>query len=48
MNMPTSEPEFTITRTLNARRELVWPAWTEEKELAGWCDALDKIVEKYP
>ena len=34
--MPTSEPEFTITRTLNARRELVWRAWTEEKELADW------------
>jgi uncharacterized protein YndB with AHSA1/START domain len=36
MNMPTSEPEFTITRTLNARRELVWRAWTEKKELAAW------------
>ncbi|MBV7504437.1 SRPBCC domain-containing protein [Bacillus sp. sid0103] len=34
--MPTSEPDFTITRTLNARRELVWRAWTEEKELADW------------
>ncbi|MBT2667580.1 SRPBCC domain-containing protein [Bacillus sp. ISL-4] len=32
--MPTSEPKFTITRPLNARRELVWRAWTEEKELA--------------
>ncbi|WP_316572918.1 SRPBCC domain-containing protein [Neobacillus sp. YIM B06451] len=36
MNMPTSVPEFTITRTLNARRELVWRAWTEDKELAEW------------
>lgn len=36
MNMSTSEPEFTITRTLNTRRELVWRAWTEEKELADW------------
>lgn len=36
MNMPTSEQEFTITRTLNAHRELVWRAWTEEKELADW------------
>ncbi len=36
MNMPASVPEFTITRTLNARRELVWRAWTEEKELAAW------------
>ncbi|USG68276.1 SRPBCC domain-containing protein [Brevibacillus ruminantium] len=34
--MSTSAPEFTITRTLNARRELVWRAWTEEKELAAW------------
>ena len=36
MNMSTSTPEFTITRTLNARRELVWRAWTEAKELANW------------
>lgn len=36
MNMNKSTPEFTITRTLNARRELVWRAWTEEKELAAW------------
>lgn len=34
--MPTSVPEFTITRTLNARRVLVWRAWTDEKELAVW------------
>ncbi|MDF2721804.1 MAG: hypothetical protein K0Q59_1479 [Paenibacillus sp.] len=34
--MPTSVPEFTITRNLNARRELVWRAWTEKKELAAW------------
>lgn len=34
--MPTSTPEFTITRTLNAGRELVWRAWTEAKELAAW------------
>ncbi|RDU38946.1 SRPBCC domain-containing protein [Neobacillus piezotolerans] len=34
--MPTSAPEFTITRTLDARRELVWRAWTEHKELAEW------------
>lgn len=36
MNMTTSAPEFTITRTLNARREIVWRAWTEKKELAVW------------
>jgi len=34
--MTTSTPEFTIIRTLNASRELVWRAWTEEKELAAW------------
>lgn len=36
MNMSTSPPEFTISRTLNARRELIWRAWTEERELAHW------------
>jgi uncharacterized protein YndB with AHSA1/START domain len=36
MNMTTSAPEFTITRILNARREIVWRAWTEKKELAVW------------
>jgi len=36
MNMNTSEQEFTIARTLNAPRELVWRAWTEKKELAAW------------
>lgn len=36
MNEPTPAPEFTITRTLDAPRELVWRAWTEEKELAHW------------
>ncbi len=29
-------PEFSITRTLDAPRELVWAAWTEESELAQW------------
>ncbi|MEY8565073.1 SRPBCC domain-containing protein [Corynebacteriaceae bacterium 7-707] len=32
---PTT-PEFTITRTFRAPRELVWRAWTEKKELAAW------------
>nr|WP_318281066.1 SRPBCC domain-containing protein [Paenibacillus bovis] len=36
MNMPTSKPEFMITRTVHARRERVWHTWTEEKELATW------------
>lgn len=34
--MSTPTPEFTITRTLKASRELVWRAWTEAKELACW------------
>lgn len=36
MKMPKSKPEFTIIRTLNARPELVWHAWTEENELVHW------------
>lgn len=36
MNMTASAPEFTIVRTLNARRELVWRAWTEKNDLAAW------------
>jgi len=31
-----TSPEFSITRTFNAPRELVWRAWTEESELAKW------------
>lgn len=34
--MNTPAPEFTLARTLDARPELVWRAWTEEDELAGW------------
>lgn len=37
MNTPAATPrEFSITRTLDAPRELVWRAWTEEVELAQW------------
>lgn len=32
---PTA-PEFTITRVLDAPRELVWRAWTDPAELAHW------------
>ena len=32
----TTNQEFTITRTFNAPRDLVWRAWTEEKQLAKW------------
>ncbi|WP_127587924.1 SRPBCC family protein [Paenibacillus koleovorans] len=36
MSASTEIPEFTITRTLHALRELVWRAWTEKNELACW------------
>jgi uncharacterized protein YndB with AHSA1/START domain len=29
-------PEFSITRTFDAPRDLVWRAWTEDSELAQW------------
>lgn len=32
----TTQPEFSITRSLDAPRKLVWRAWTEESELAQW------------
>ncbi|WP_145941505.1 SRPBCC family protein [Corynebacterium glyciniphilum] len=33
---PDKAPEFTITRTFDAPRELVWRAWTDPHELAAW------------
>ena len=37
MNTTSSTaPEFTITRTFDAPRELVWQAWIEEDQLANW------------
>ncbi|MEA5455483.1 SRPBCC domain-containing protein [Sinomonas sp. JGH33] len=33
---PQEGPQFTITRTFDAPRELVWRAWTEETEFAQW------------
>lgn len=33
---PEMTPEFSITRTFDAPRELVWRAWTQESELAQW------------
>lgn len=33
---PAGQSQFTIKRTLNAPQELVWRAWTEEKEFAQW------------
>lgn len=35
MTDPTTA-EFTITRMLDAPRDLVWRAWTEEDELTHW------------
>ncbi len=32
----TDAPQFSITRILDAPRDLVWRAWTEEAELAQW------------
>ncbi|MGO1769125.1 MAG: SRPBCC family protein [Microbacterium sp.] len=36
MNQSTETPEFSLTRTLDAPRELVWRAWTDEAELVHW------------
>ncbi|MDJ0336565.1 SRPBCC domain-containing protein [Salinibacterium sp. G-O1] len=39
MNTTNTSPDalqFSITRTFDAPRELVWRAWTEEAELAQW------------
>lgn len=36
MDHTGTAPEFSITRTFDASRELVWRAWTDESELAGW------------
>lgn len=29
-------PEFSITRTFNVPREMLWRAWTEDAQLAQW------------
>src|SRR5690625_6113348 len=36
MSPEAKPPEFTIVRTFDAPRELVWRAWTEDTELAQW------------
>lgn len=38
-------PEFTITRTFNAPRDLVWRAWTDAEELAGWFHPMGVTAE---
>lgn len=36
MSTTDTAPQFSITRTFDAPRELVWKAWTDEAELAQW------------
>jgi uncharacterized protein YndB with AHSA1/START domain len=36
MNEAAAAQEITITRVLDAPRELVWKAWTEPERLASW------------
>lgn len=36
MSTTQSTAQFTIVRTFNATRDLVWRAWTDESELAKW------------
>lgn len=41
----TAQPEFTITRTFDAPRKLVWRAWTDESELAQWLHPFGVTTE---
>ena len=36
MTTQMTEHQFTITRVLDAPRELVWAAWTEPEQFAAW------------
>lgn len=36
MTTQMTEHQFTITRTFDAPRELVWAAWTEPEQFAAW------------
>lgn len=36
MTEPDDRPQFTITRILDAPRELVWRAWTEPEQAGAW------------
>ncbi|MGQ7786337.1 SRPBCC family protein [Nesterenkonia sp. PF2B19] len=38
-------PQFSIIRTFDAPQELVWRAWTEEAELAGWLHPFGVTTE---
>jgi len=33
---PSPEPVFTLTRVLDARRDVVWKAWTDPQRLEHW------------
>lgn len=35
-NLATSEKYFTITRTFDAPRDMVWRAWTDPEEVVHW------------
>lgn len=45
--MSTTDPtaQFSITRTFDASRELVWRAWTDEAELAQWLHPFGVTTE---
>ncbi|WP_293697641.1 SRPBCC domain-containing protein [uncultured Agrococcus sp.] len=38
-------PEFSITRSINAPRSVVWRAWTEDAELAQWLSPFGVTTE---
>ena len=43
----TATPEFSITRTFDVPRELVWRAWTEEDQLAQWLRPFGVSTDSY-
>src|SRR5690625_2185702 len=45
MSPEAKPPEFTIVRTFDAPRELVWRAWTEDTELAQWLRPFGVITD---
>jgi uncharacterized protein YndB with AHSA1/START domain len=41
--MYPDEPQLAISRVLDARRELAFPAFTDPDHLATWWEALEKL-----
>jgi uncharacterized protein YndB with AHSA1/START domain len=41
--MYPDEPQLAISRVLDARRELAFPAFTAPDHLATWWEALEKL-----